>query len=59
MDNIKDKKYNWPNINMADGSGDCTHSSKLIALSIRTLGEIIKDLAILIQEQNEKSNNDN
>lgn len=48
---IKNKKYDWPNLDMANGSGDTTRSSKLIALSIKTLGEVIQDLAIVIQEQ--------
>jgi len=37
------KEYYWPNPEMANGSGDFTHSSKLIALSIKTLGQIIQD----------------
>lgn len=37
------KEYYWPDTSMADGSGIATHSSKLIALSIKTLGNIIQD----------------
>lgn len=59
MVNLKDKKYNWPDPGMANGSGDNTHSSKLIALSIKTLGEIIHDLAIVIQEQKQQKKDDN
>ena len=56
---IRDKKYHWPDPAMANGSGNNTHSSKLIALSIRTLGEILHDIAILIEEQNQSIKNDN
>ncbi len=37
------KEYCWPDPSMANGSGNATHSSKLIALSIKTLGCIIQD----------------
>ncbi len=37
------KKYYWPDTEMANGSGDFTQSSKLIALSIQTLGKLIQD----------------
>lgn len=50
MTDLKEKKYEWPEIEMANGSGGPTGAYKLIALSIKTLGQIVHDLAIVIQE---------
>jgi hypothetical protein len=46
---VIDKEYRWPDPDMANASGDCTRSSKLIAESIRTLGEVIHDFAKIVE----------
>lgn len=47
---VINKEYKWPDIEMANGSGNCTRSSQLIAESIKTLGKIIHDFAKIVEQ---------
>jgi hypothetical protein len=56
---VLDKHYKWPDTTMANGSGDSTRSSQLIAFSLRILGDIIHDFAKMMEQKLTEQQTDN
>lgn len=48
------KYYDWPDLSMANGSGNCTHAAKLIAATMQVLGETIHDFAKIAEQRQGK-----